>query len=72
MEKIPNTKNGYKFTPTSTNQDWFNVQKNYTDIRCIICNSITAKSFRIGLFGRNIITINNSLDNGVFYINGVY
>ena len=41
------------------------------DIRCIICNSKMAANFRIGLFGNNIITINNKIPDGIVYINHI-
>lgn len=72
MIKIEYMKNGYIINKDSTNEDWNKICSKYEKINCIICNNQTAKHFRVSLFGNNIITINNKLNNDVVYINGVY
>lgn len=70
--KIKEMKNGYIIDGYSTNEEWQEICKKYNPIRCIICNFQTSKHFRIPLFGKNNITINNKLLDNVVYINGVY
>lgn len=70
--KSADYKNGYIFTPTSTDEDFQKILKQCPNFRCLICNENTAKNFRIGLFGKQCITINKKLADGVFFINGVY
>ena len=65
-------RNGYIFTPSSCDADFQEILKSYDKVNCIICNENTIKNFRVGLLGQNIITINNKLADGVFFINGVY
>ena len=64
--------NGYIFTNTSTDEDFQNILKEYDKIRCVICNKKTANNFRVGLLGSNIITINNKLNDGCFFINNLF
>lgn len=64
--------NGYIFTTSSTNEDFQNILETYDEVRCIICNKKTARNFRIGLLGSNIITINNKLNDGCFFINHTF
>lgn len=58
-----------------SNQEWEVFQKEFIEkessIRCLICNSNTAKRFRLGLFCNNIITINNKVPDETVYINHV-
>lgn len=72
MRKIEGMKNGYIIDNSSTDEEWKKICGGYSKVNCIICNNQTAKHFRIGLLGNNIITINNKLLNDVVYINGVY
>lgn len=65
-------KNGYVFAPSSTNEDLQEILKSYDKVNCVICNSNTRRNFRIGILGQDIITINNKLADGVFFINGLY
>lgn len=71
MQKIEGMKNGYVIDNSTTDIEWKQICKRYNKVRCVICNNQTAKHFRIGLFGDNIITINNQLHNDVVYINSV-
>lgn len=64
--------NGFVFTETSTDEDLQNILKMYDKVRCVICNKNTARNFRIGLMGSNIITINNKLSDGRFFINNPF
>lgn len=65
-------KNGYIIDNDTTNEEWQTIYDKYDIIKCIICNNQTAKRFRVNLFGKNIITINNKLLDDVVYINGVF
>lgn len=65
-------KNGYIFTPTSTDDDFQKILKSYDKVNCLICNENTIRNFRRGFMGQSIITINKKLADGVFFINGVY
>lgn len=65
-------KNKYVMDTSSTNEDFKNVCNGYNQVKCIICNRETANCFRPGLFGNNIVTINNSVPTGVFYVNGKF
>lgn len=65
-------KNGYIFTPTSTDDDFQKILKSYDKVNCLICNKNTIRNFRRGFMGQSIITINKKLADGVFFINGVY
>lgn len=67
--RLKNTKHGYKIAG-ATNEDFQNLVKSYPEkVNCIICNRDTAKHFRIGLLGRNIMTVNNTVHDGVIFIN---
>lgn len=69
ISKLNNTKHGYNIS-NATNDEFRELCKNYPEkLRCIICNSDTRKSFRIGLLGSDIITINNMVHDGVIFIN---
>lgn len=72
MRKIEHMKNGYIIDNDTTNEEWQTIYDKYDIIKCIICNNHTAKHFRVNLFGKNIITINNKLLDDVVYINGVF
>lgn len=65
-------KNGYVFAPSSTDQDLQEILKSYNKVSCIICNSNTRRNFGLSVFGHDIITINNKLVDGVFFVNGLY
>lgn len=64
--------NGYVFTDTSTDEDFQKILKKYDKVRCIICNKKTAKNFKVGLLGYSIITINNKINDGCFFINHAF
>lgn len=65
-------KNGYIFTPNSCNDDLQEILNSYDKVNCIICNENTKKNFKTPLLGHSIITINNKLVDGVFFVNGCY
>ena len=64
-------RNGYIFAPSSTDADFQKILKSYDKVNCVICNSLTRKNFMVGVFGANIITINNKLADGVFFVNRI-
>lgn len=66
--RLKNTKHGYCITD-ATNEEFQNLVKSYEKTKCIICNRNTAKHFRVGLWGRNIMTINNRVHDDVIFIN---
>lgn len=69
ISKLNNTKHGYDIS-NATNKEFQDLRRTYPEkIRCLICNSDTRKNFRIVLFGRGAITINNKVHNGVVFIN---
>lgn len=74
IPKAAEYKHGYVLAKNSTDDDFQEIIKSYGDkYHCLICNSNTAKNFRIGfLGGYSTITINEKLADGVFFINGVF
>lgn len=72
IAKLERLTYGYRILEGTTKEEWNsfidNFQKQHK-IRCIICNSKTAKNFRIPLLGNNIITINNKIVDDVFFLN---
>lgn len=72
IHKASEYKNGYIFGPSSTDKDFQEILKSYSKVNCIICNEKTRKNFRVGMFTNPMITINNKLTDGVFFINGTF
>lgn len=70
MRRLDGTENGYILEDNSTNEDFKEICAEYGTVKCIICNSKTARRFRPTLFG-NGITVNNILENDVIYINQI-
>ena len=76
IKKHKDYENGYYFITDrnqsilfdQTSNDLENIKKSYKEIKCVICNKATAKNFKI-TNGYNIITINNKLNDGCFFIN---
>lgn len=69
ISKLTNAKHGYDIS-NATNEEFQDLCKNYPEkLRCIICNRDMKKNFRIGLLGRDIITINNRVHDGVIFMN---
>lgn len=62
--------NGYIFTSSSKDYDLQNIFKKYDEVKCVICNKNTAKNFRVSN-GYSIITINNKIADGCFFINKI-
>lgn len=68
-------KNKYILQEDSTNKDFQEIMKSYPKFNCIICNKETSVRFerRLSfLLGNGLVTINNSVPDGVFYINGKF
>lgn len=63
-------KNGYIFASSSTDADLQKIFETYDEVKCVICNSNTAKNFRT--VGKSILTINNKLVDGVFFVNYLF
>ena len=70
--KVEGKKNGYKLLENTTNEEFQSLLKSYSKVRCIICNDRLYSRFKVGTFGKNIITINKKIPDGIFYINNVY
>ncbi len=64
-------KNGYVFAPSSTDSDLQDILSQYDKVNCVICNELTKRNFRV-FGGTSILTINNKLADGVFFVNGTY
>lgn len=70
--KLEGLSYGYKILDWTTSEEWnefINRFQKQEKVRCIICNSNTAKRFRTPLLGNNIITINNKILDDVFFLN---
>ena len=72
--KLNDFRHGYAIRGTDAGDDevFQEILKSYEKVHCIICNRNTARHFRTPLLGGSIITINNTLLDGVFYINHVF
>ena len=66
--KLSGFKNKYQLTDSSNSRDLINLIAKYKRFRCIICNEKTALRFR----PRDYVTVNNSIEDNVFFINGVF
>ena len=62
--------NGYIFTPTSKSTDLYEILDSYDEVKCVICNKKTKANFRVE-GGYSILTINNKLADGVFFVNQI-
>lgn len=63
--KHSNYKNGYILANNATDYEFQQICSLYNNIKSIICNRETSKAYG----GYSIITINNNLNNGCFFIN---
>ena len=64
-------KNKYILTDTSCNDDMRKICDGYEHIRCLICNSKTVKRFGYHYLNPVPITINNKIEDNVFYLNSI-
>ena len=64
-------KNKYILTDTSNDDDMRKISNDYEHLRCLICNSRTVKRFRIHYVNVVPVTINNKIEDNVFYLNSV-
>lgn len=62
-------KNGYILTTTSTDEEFQEIIKSYDKVNCVICNKNTVQNFKNPFLSNPCITINNKLNDGVFFIN---
>lgn len=69
--KIDGFYNYFQLTDTSCTADlnWIREQYEPEGIHCIICSNETARHFKFGLFAPNVLTINNKVPYGYFYLN---
>lgn len=79
LEKITDTKNGYRFIydndemeHSNVREIWKNIVKEHAPVKCIIVNQNTFNNFQKPLLSGDIRVINNKLPDDVFYLNGVY
>lgn len=66
--KLSGFKNKYQLTESSNSRDLIDLIDKYGKFRCIICNKETALRFR----PRDYVTVNNSIEDNMFFINGVF
>ncbi len=66
--KLDGFKNKYRLTENSNSRDLIDLISKYGKFRCIICNGETALRFR----PRDYVTVNNSIEDNMFFINGVF
>ena len=66
--KLGGFKNKYQLTESSNSRDLIDLIARYKRFRCIICNKETALRFK----PRYYVTVNNSIEDDVFYVNGIF
>lgn len=64
-------KNKYILTDTSNADDMSDICKGYDRIKCLICNSRTVKRFGNHYLDPVPVTINNKIEDNVFYLNSI-
>ena len=73
--KLEGTKNGYYFTKDTTEEDFARLvqrtRRTVKGLKCIICNAATSANFANGIKAPRV-TINNSVPDGAFYVNGKF
>lgn len=65
------SEHGYRITPKSDNHAFGQLMLKHKPVKCIICGPKMSKVIRPHYLGRNIVTINKSVPDGVFYINRI-
>lgn len=71
LGKVEGKKNGYALFDDTTNEEFQKLLETYPKVKCIICNERLYKRFRVGTFGKNIITVNKKIPDRIFYINQI-
>jgi len=71
ITKSEDKRNKYYLDSTSRTEDLNDIYKQYEHVRCIICNKKTSERFYKPWNGSTPVTINNTIDDNVFYINSV-
>lgn len=73
--KLEGTKNGYYFTEDTTEEDFARLvqrtRRTKRGLKCIICNAATSANFADSEKAPRI-TINKSVPDGAFYVNGKF
>ena len=73
--KLEGTKNGYYFTEDTTEEDFARLvqrtRRTKRGLKCIICNAATSENFSDSKKAPRI-TINKSVPDGAFYVNGKF
>ena len=76
IHKSGDYKNGYIFGPNSTDSQFQRmIREDYggwENIKCIICNQKTKQNFQLPTYGYSVLTINNKLVDGVFFVNHAF
>lgn len=76
IHKSDKYQNGYIFGPNSTDSQFQRIIREdyggWDNIKCIICNSRTKQNFQPPADGYSILTINNKLVDGVFFVNHAF
>ena len=71
ITKSEDKRNKYYLDSTSSTEDLNYIYQQYKHVRCIICNMKTSERFYKPWDGSTPVTINNTIDDNVFYINSV-
>lgn len=69
--KAEDKKNKYILTDTSDVKDIMEICANYEHIKCLICNKETSKRFYSHYYNPVPLTINNKIEDNVFYLNSI-
>ena len=62
--------NGYVLSKSSRDRELQALFDKYGEVKCVIMNRKTARNFRC-TNGRSIVTVNNRLADGVFFVNKI-
>lgn len=62
---------GYKLSSESMNSDFGKIMLEHKPVKCVICNFKTSRVLRPHYLGRNIVTVNKSVPDDVFYVNRI-
>ena len=67
IKRIEGTKYGYQIDGGTTDGEFKRILRNYPSVRCIIVNKNMYKYFQTPVLGKNIITVNNKVNNFFIY-----
>ena len=69
IDRITGTKNGYRMSGDTTNEEFQKTISGRRPLKCIVVNEATRRRFSLSLLSNNIFTINNRVKDNEFYIN---